>query len=175
MLLLLIPLIIALILSVIGQWKVLEKGGRHGWASLIPFYGQYEMCMLSGVNPWWILIVVVSPFVPFIGKALSSFAAVYFNVILSVSVARSFGKDDSYGIGLLFLSPIFYLILGFGKSEYSGPNPMKDAILDSIMNNDSEKTNQNNNNNTQNVRYCSNCGSKVEPNTKYCGNCGKEI
>ena len=48
------------ILQVIGMWKVFKKSGEEGWKAIIPIYNQYTMCKITGVNPWWVLIVVVA-------------------------------------------------------------------------------------------------------------------
>jgi hypothetical protein len=42
-------------------------------------------------------------------------------IILSIDVAKSFGKGTGFGLGLAFLSLIFYPILGFGDAKYRGP------------------------------------------------------
>jgi hypothetical protein len=39
-------------------------------------------------------------------------------IIVSIDVAKGFGKDVGFGIGLAFLPFIFYPILGFGSSQY---------------------------------------------------------
>jgi len=36
-------------------------------------------------------------------------------------LSKSFGKDVGFTLGLLFLSIIFYPILGFGDAKYIGP------------------------------------------------------
>jgi hypothetical protein len=35
-------------------------------------------------------------------------------------VAQAFGKGTGFGLGLAFLGPIFYCILGFGDDQYQG-------------------------------------------------------
>jgi hypothetical protein len=42
-------------------------------------------------------------------------------IILGIGVAKAFGKDDGFGIGLGLLGFIFYPILGFGDAVYIGP------------------------------------------------------
>ena len=117
---------------VIAYWKILKKGGKPGWASLIPIYNVYELCKMVGVNPLWILIVFLSGFlniIPIIGSLVSLAAVIYFQVLLNVSLARSFNKSDGYAAGLIFLPVIFYPMLGFGSATYVGQNPMKDFIF----------------------------------------------
>ena len=38
----------------------------------------------------------------------------------NIKLAKAFGKDTGFAIGLIFLTPIFYAILGFGDAQYLG-------------------------------------------------------
>ena len=167
------------VLKIIGTWKILTKANKPGWGALIPFYNSYLLCQITGVNPWWILIVFLGSFlsfIPIIGSLLSVAVSIYFVILLNVSLARSFGKEDGYAVGLILLSPIFYLILGCGKDEYIEPKPMNDIIFkDNNTNNTAEKTETKKTTTKKEAKYCSNCGKPVEKNTKFCANCGKEI
>lgn len=138
----LIALVIA-IFMIIATWKILEKGNKPGWGALIPFYNTYLLCEMTGVNPWWILIVALSPVlnvIPVIGGLASLAASIYFSILLYVGLARSFKKEDAYAIGLILLPIIFLPILAFGKeNKYVGKNPMKDIIFDNINQNNSDE------------------------------------
>ena len=105
-----VVMMIVCVLLVVAQWKIFTKAGRPGWAALIPFYSTwvfYEIAWGSGAKMFLSLI----PFVGFV-----------FPLIANVKLAKSFGKGTGFGLGLIFLAPIFYLILGFGKdTEYIGP------------------------------------------------------
>lgn len=94
---------------------------------------------MVGVSPWWILITILgTPIlgsIPFLGNVLVPAVSLYFTILLKVSLARAFKKSDGFAIGLILLGPIFYLILGFGKDEYVGKNPMKDLLFDNINKN----------------------------------------
>ena len=62
-------------------------------------------------RPWWWLLLLFIPFVNFV-----------VSIIMSIDMAKSFGKDTAYGVLLLWLlNVIGYLILGFGSAEYQGP------------------------------------------------------
>lgn len=169
------------VMKIIGDWKIFSKANKPGWASLIPIYNQYILCQVTGVNPMWLVVVYASSIISallgplaFIGAIVS----IYFNVLISVSLARSFGKDDEYAVGLIFLGPIFYLILGCGDSKYLGQKPMDDIVFNTIQNaskNSSNKNNENKNNSNGKVSYCSSCGTKIDEYTRFCPNCGKEI
>lgn len=162
------------ILGIIGQWKILEKGGKPGWGALIPFYNTYLLCDMVGVTPWWILIVLggsLIAFIPVIGSLLSLAVSIYFMVILNVSLARAFGKEDSYAIGLILLQPFFYFALGTGKNnEYKGKNPMEDKVWDTL----SSKANSSSNADG-NSKFCTSCGAKMDKKSSFCPSCGKEV
>lgn len=131
------------IFMIITTWKILEKSNKPGWGALIPFYNTYLLCDITGVNPWWILIVVLSPvlnIIPVIGGLASFAASIYFTVLLNVGLARAFKKEDGFAVGLILLPIVFYPILAFGKeNKYVGKNPMKDIIFDNINQNNSEE------------------------------------
>ena len=58
---------------------------------------------------WWIILF----FIPCVNIIIPA--------IISIDLAKSFGKDALFGIGLWLLGFIFYPILGFGKAQYIGP------------------------------------------------------
>ena len=127
----LISLAIAIV-SIIGMWKMFTKAGEEGWKSIIPIYNMITLCKIVGVSPWWILIVFVSGLlgiIPILGSLLNLAVSIYFSILLCVSTANSFGKDTGFAVGLFFLSPIFYCILGFGSAKYEGAKPMNDIIF----------------------------------------------
>lgn len=44
------------ILIIIATWKLYEKAGEPGWASLVPFYRDYVMFKVSWGNGWYFLL-----------------------------------------------------------------------------------------------------------------------
>lgn len=102
-------LYIAILVFFIGaMWKIYTKAGEEGWACLIPFYSFYVLCKFCGVKNWWLI------FIPL--------ANIYIAIVAIFALAKSFGKDVGFGVGLLLLGFIFYPILGYGDSRYVGPN-----------------------------------------------------
>jgi hypothetical protein len=117
-----ILLYLALIIFLIGaMWKINTKAGEPGWACIIPFYSFYILCKISGVKNWWLI------FIPF--------ANIYIAIVTIFALAKSFGKDTGFGVGLLLLGIIFYPILGYGDARYIGPNgvPVKNDDLLSTL------------------------------------------
>ncbi len=104
-----ISLFIAVV-YIVAIWKIYEKAGQKGWASLIPIYNIYILLKIIGKPGWWLLLLF---FVPFLNIIL----AIWMTNLLS----KSFGKDVLFTIGLLFFGFIFYPILGFSDTRYLGP------------------------------------------------------
>lgn len=104
-----IALLVGLVL-IVAMWKVFTKAGQPGWASIIPIYNVYIWCKIVGRPGWWVILLFI-PFVNFI-----------ILIILSIDMAKSFGKGVGFGLGLAFLGFIFWPILGFGSAQYQGPS-----------------------------------------------------
>ena len=54
-----------------------------------------------------------------LGSIISLVGAVI-AIISEYKLAKAFGKGFGFFLGLLFLNPIFKLILGFGNAQYQG-------------------------------------------------------
>ena len=44
------------VLKIIANWKIFEKAGQPGWASIVPFYSNYIGFNLYWGNAWLFLI-----------------------------------------------------------------------------------------------------------------------
>ena len=98
------------VLMIIALWKVFVKADKPGWAVLIPIYNIIVMLEIVGKPTWWIIIMLLVPFVNII-----------FMIWMINLLSLSFGKDVGFTIGLILLPFIFFPVLGFGKAEYKGP------------------------------------------------------
>lgn len=98
-----------IVVALIGLWKMFTKAGKPGWAAIVPFYNMYCLFEMSFGNGWLFLLT----FVPCVGAVMQ--------IILCFKLAKAFDKGIGFGFGLLFLTPIFYMILGFGDAEFVGP------------------------------------------------------
>ena len=114
--------IIIVILQIAGMWKVFTKAGEKGWKCIIPIYNLVILFRISGLSPW-IICGYLLGFIPLVGWIVALGILIY----QCNSLAKSFGKDIGYTIGLLILPTIFYMILGFGKSEYIGKGNVSTA------------------------------------------------
>ncbi|WP_395717978.1 DUF5684 domain-containing protein [Prosthecobacter sp.] len=102
-------IILALVIFMIAAvWKVFAKAGEPGWACLIPIYNIIVLLKISGKPVWWIILFII-PFVNFI-----------ISLLVSLGLAKNFGKGGGFGVGLWLLGPIFFPILGFGDAKFVG-------------------------------------------------------
>lgn len=95
------------VLTIVSLWKVFEKAGKPGWASIIPIYN--VIILLEIVKkPWWWLLLMLIPIL---------------NIILAIIVTHrlslSFKQSVGFTLGLIFLPFIFYPLLAFGDYNYS--------------------------------------------------------
>ncbi len=109
--------IIFYVLQVVAMWKIFEKAGEAGWKSLIPIYNLYILLKIIRFN-WLLLLGLLIFIIPIVGWVVGAIYMFVLQVIICYRLARSFGKELGYTIGLLLLAPIFYLMLGFGDAKY---------------------------------------------------------
>lgn len=103
----LLVVLAAVVVSIIGLWKMFEKAGQPGWAAIIPIYNLYILVKISGRPEWWLLLY----FIPFVNIVVS--------LLIALDVGKRFGQSDVFSIIMLWLfSSLGYVILGFGDAEY---------------------------------------------------------
>ena len=96
------------VLIIVAMWKIFSKAGQPGWAAIISIYNLFVWCKIVGRPAWWILLLLI--------------CFPIFYIILCIDLAKSFGKGVGFALGLIFLSVIFFPILGFGSATYQGPS-----------------------------------------------------
>lgn len=104
------------VLIIVAQWKIFTKAGQEGWKALIPIYNVVVLYKIIGLSPWLLLLYLLSV-VPVVGWIIS----IALSIVSTVKLAKAFNQSTAFIFGFLFLSPIFQMILGFGKAEYVGP------------------------------------------------------
>jgi hypothetical protein len=96
------------LVPLVASWRIFAKAGQPGWAAFIPIYNLVVLLKIVGRPLWWLLLL----FVP-VANMIIPF-------ILMHDLSQAFGKDIGFTLGLIFLSPIFILILAFGPAQYVG-------------------------------------------------------
>ncbi|MDP5169049.1 MAG: DUF5684 domain-containing protein [Bacteroidia bacterium] len=96
------------LLFIASIWTVFEKAGRPGWYALIPVWNVYQLVKIAGMRGISMLLLLV-PIV-----------SLFYIFGLNMRIARAFGKDQGFGIGLTLLGFVFWPMLAFGDAEYHG-------------------------------------------------------
>jgi len=137
--------LVLVVLYIIAFWKIFQKSGEKGWKSIIPIYNEYVWFKLTWkTSMFWIAFIC-----SFAGSIIMSIGGAQFDsefnmisntgnpatnaiggilmlvtciiyIMQCFKASKAYGHGTGYGLGLLFLDPIFIMILGFGKSEYKG-------------------------------------------------------
>ena len=153
-----------LALSIVVTWRIFVKAGEKGWASLIPIYNvfvSYKIVWGSG----WMMFLMLVPLVNVVFAIMSVFR-----------LAKVFGKGVGFGFGLLFLAPIFMLLLAFGDARYVGIPGKSQGYYDHAVYH-SGSSGQNGYQPPVDAapggqHNCAYCGGAVQDGTKFCPHCG---
>jgi Na+/glutamate symporter len=96
---------------IIAGWKIFVKAGKPGWACLIPIYNIIVMLDIVKRPIWWLILF----FIPFVNIIIT--------IILSIDMAKAFGKSAAFGFFMLFiLGFIGSPMLAFGSATYTAPS-----------------------------------------------------
>lgn len=120
------------LVMLISMWKVFKKAGKPGWASIIPIYNIYTMIQIAKLPTYYLLLFMIP------------IANIYAMFKIYIELAHKFNKSTGFGVGLIFLSVIFFPMLAFGDATY------EDSIIET-NNNVPNNTNNVVNNNLNNV------------------------
>ncbi len=96
------------VVMIIAIWKIYEKAGEPGWASIVPIYNRLCLGRIAYGKAWVGLIGLI----PVVNGI--------FVIVTWFMLAKKFGKGTGFAIFSAIFSPIAALILGFGSSEYEG-------------------------------------------------------
>ena len=95
---------------IVALWKIFEKAGEPGWASIIPLYNTFTLFKIAGMNPWLFLLL----FIPLVNIVIA--------IMVALKLGAAFGKSGVWSFFLLVVfSVIGFLILGFGSDSYRKP------------------------------------------------------
>ncbi len=98
-------------LMLVSFWKLAEKAGRQGWEGIVPIYNMYIFTQIAGLPIMWFIFM----FIPCLNIVAM--------VMLGLAMAKVFGKEPAFAIGLILLGIVFYPLLAFGDAKYTAPAP----------------------------------------------------
>ena len=103
--------LVVIVFEIASHWRLYEKAGKPGWASIIPIYNALVLLQIVG-RPWWWFLLWLIPVVNIV-----------VGIIVVVDLAKSFGKGTGFALGIIFLGFIFIPVLAWGDARYQGPPP----------------------------------------------------
>ena len=132
-----------LAVEVIASWRVLEKTGEKGWKALIPFYGKYtQFKQVWDKNAYWFALIFDILYLAIFWMMLHPenlpdqvvwgglIVVTYiidriFYIVLQIHLSKAFNHNGKFALGLIFVHIVFMCILGFGRAEYIGIQPLR--------------------------------------------------
>jgi len=94
------------IFMIVCMWKIYAKADKPGWASIVPIYNYVVLLEIIKKPIWWIILMLI-PIVNFI-----------IIIIIMIELAKAYGKDGGFAVGLILLPIVFFPILAFGDAKY---------------------------------------------------------
>lgn len=94
------------VLTLVAAWKLFVKMGYAGWEAIVPLYNVYILFKELYGSGWRMLLLLIPLY------------NIYVAIKFEIDLAHAFGKTTGFGIGLIFLNPIFLCIMGFDDSRY---------------------------------------------------------
>ncbi len=99
-------IVIFLSIFYIPMWFLHEKANYPGWTSLIPIYNIYILIKIARKPAYWLFFLCI----PYIN--------IIFIIWLWNRIAKAFGKNEAFTVGIILLGIIFIPILALGSSKY---------------------------------------------------------
>jgi hypothetical protein len=116
--------LVALGIVIASYWVIFTKAGEPGWAAIVPVYNLIVLCKICDKPTWWGIVMVVS------AVLCCSPVTLVFQILLMIELAKRFGKETGFAIGLILISPVFLPMLAFGSAKYIPPEPAADGYDD---------------------------------------------
>ena len=123
------------LLQIIANWNIFTKAGEAGWKSIIPVYSDYISYKIAW-QPSYFWLVFVLGIITSVANGMADpngtnttillivllirIILAIISILYCIKLSRAFGHGIGFAIGLIFLQPIFMLILGFGNDPYYG-------------------------------------------------------
>ncbi len=173
------------VVYLIALWKIFKKAGKNGWEAIVPFYNQWILVEIAGLNWWWFLIMISGTIVSLLSipglSAVCSLANLVAMFFVNYNLAKKFHKEVGTAILMTIFSAIMYPVVGFSKdyqfdnSVVVSPNgPIGENNVQQPQNNQPSQ-NSTTDTNSASSKFCTNCGTKVVGNEKFCTNCGNKL
>lgn len=151
------------IFMLVCLWKVYKKAGKKGWETLIPIYNNIVLLEIANLPMWYLILF----FIP-VGNIVVLF-------LIYLELAKKFGQSSAFGIGLVFLTPIFMAILAFSKNCVYQLEPTLGQNTTVTYANENPQSTEQPVEQSTHPNNCPGCGAPVDADDKFCMYCGKQL
>ena len=180
--------ILVIVFKIIARWIFFKKCGEDGWKAIIPFYSDYVLLKISGLNWWWILLIYAGTIIPTFRSTINiaqnsnssaslgalaailtvfgfivSLASLFARINQSFNISKKFNKSGGTAVLLVLFEPIMLLVLGLSKNDQydSSVEVSPNGLFGATSNASSQSV------------FCPDCGTEVKQ--AFCPNCGKKV
>lgn len=119
---LLIVLAVA-ILMIVATCKMYIKAGKKGWQAIIPYYCNWVLTEIAGLNWWWFLVLIASGIVSLLFgnsipglKTLANIATIFGSFNCYYNIAKKLHKDTGFAILMTIFPVIMIPVVAFSKN-----------------------------------------------------------
>lgn len=176
-----------IVVSIVAKWRLFKKAGKNGWEAIVPFYSDYVLVQIAGLNWWWYFFLIID-FTFTFNNSNISFDIIGFIGRLNCyyNIAKRFGKNKNTSLLAGIFSYIFMLIFGLSNNEVYDENILVDP--NGLFGNNNnfeenskstkdvdiqkEKVSKSTTSVDSEVCYCGECGEKLNNKMKFCPKCG---
>jgi Family of unknown function (DUF5684) len=102
-----------IVLVIASMWRLFNEAGQKGWCAIVPILNIIVLLKVVHKELWWIILFLI--------PCVSIVAA----FIVYIDLAKAFGKNTLWGVGLILLPWITFPALAWGSSQYLlQPDPL---------------------------------------------------
>ena len=122
--------IVSAVIVLFEESVILSRHGESGWKVLIPFYGPYlffkKTCDNGGLYWATVISAVIAGLLYLVVPVMGEYyllMPLFCRLLLCVNLADEENRGTGFAFGMLFLAPVFFGILAFGKkAEPAAPD-----------------------------------------------------
>lgn len=141
------------LIFIISYWKIFNKAGKTGIATIIPIYNCIVMIQIAKLSLVYMILLLI--------PVVNVFAIFKINI----EIAKKFGNKTSFGVGLTLLPIIFAPLLAFSDNVYED-NIKEGETTNNDVVNKTNIVNETNNNNIETATTIESPINNVELNNQ---------
>lgn len=112
-----------LIVYIIGKCKIFKKAGKNGWEAIIPFYSDWVLTEIAGLNWWWFLLLIATSIVSFLFgfdrgglTTIGYLASIFGSFVCHYNLSQKLHKDIGFAILWTIFPMIMYPLIGLSNN-----------------------------------------------------------